>query len=479
MARRPLSPLASVLAVAVLCFVAIPSQAQKLRPCPEGMTKAEDAAWDATKDAFYMSVDYAGAKIGAVGLGPIGVNEALGASVKTATQWVSGIDSLVLDPINKYLEDPSDGAVQSAFNKLLENVAKMSLESAGRNVLSTSAFAGTGLVIAAGRITVGTSTWAVNEMLDSAARQQKEATLFGRSQELMLGTIGNLPASDPFFTSGPVTNRRWTPENIGTEAKSEEELQRVWNYYGDYLKGGPMMTRGARAEVDQMLKDVWPLLKEYWSMKRAGAFLEASRTQFGRTMALVRQKSVTGHLIECDDAIHEPRRPTVKPMKGAFGPPVTRFGRAPGPQETNDQKVSGTMTKSSMKVTVERKPASEGSVTITHTFSGTIPDILKPGDIIELSCESAAEKSGPNPLYVGGNCQWWVEGNVTMITPPTTKMSFAGYASDGKFYDKSTSTTKFKVETGGRLSIQAWQKGPAWGATDNWVPAEYVYTFVP
>lgn len=50
------------------------------------------------------------------------------------------VDSLLLGPINKYLEDPSENAAQSAFNRLIENVAKMSLEKAGRRPSSAAAW---------------------------------------------------------------------------------------------------------------------------------------------------------------------------------------------------------------------------------------------------------------------------------------------------------------------------------------------------
>ena len=65
------------------------------------------------------------------------------------------------------------------------------------------------------------------------------------------------------------------------------------------------------------------------------------------------------------------------------------------------------------------------------------------------------------------------------MLPESTKESFAGYASDGKLYPKGTSRTRFRVERGGRILIQTWQGGHAWGRSDNWVPAEYVYAFVP
>ena len=170
--------------------------------------------------------------------------------------------------------------------------------------------------------------------------------------------------------------------------------------------------------------------------------------------------------------------PSPQPVKGAFGPPRKSFGHLAPPFENHEQKIVGEMTATSYRFTLERKPKSEGAITITHTYKGTVPEILKPGDVIELSCESEASASGPYPPSIGGSCHWDVEGSVT-IDPVSTKASFVGIASDGKLHASGGSTTRFKVGSGGTVLIRAAQGGYYWGSSDNWNPAEYVFTFVP
>jgi hypothetical protein len=482
---------ASALVISALCLASVTTAAaQDARACSAELRTLEEAKVALAKDAFFGAMESAGKRIGERGVDRIAEGLETGnaartrAGVKVAqtgnalantASFVSNFDSLILEPIGAYLDDPTEEALNKAFSKFLENVSKMAFEKA----LERSAFGTVGLVIQGGELVIGTSRWAVNEMIDQGHRQQMEAAIFGGGIDVALGTINNIYSQAPFFTSGPVTNRGWTAQNIGRMVTSEDELADIWKIkYRDFLKGGGLRSAQQQADTEAMLADGWPLLKRYWSFKRAEAFLEAGKYEFTRGMTRVQDKVARGELTTCADATPAATPPPAKPVKGAFGPPVKSFGHLAPPFENHEQKIFGAMTPTGYRFTLERKPASEGAITITHTFNGTVPDILKPGDILELSCDSQAAVSGKYPPNIGGGCHWYVEGSVT-IDPVSTKGSFVGVASNGQVYATGSSKTRFKVGTGGKVLIRAAQGGYYWGSSDNWNPAEYVYTFVP
>jgi hypothetical protein len=484
---------ARVLALFLTCLASRDAEAQSTRPC-DRLRTVEEATLDFAKDAFFDAMEKAGERIGERGIDRVaeGLDTGNAAKVRSGLRdvqrgnaiakgasFISGVDDLVLGPINAYIEDPTEDGLNAAYGKFFQGVAKMSLQAADKS-LGTSVMGVTGLVVAGGEIVIGTSRWAVEEMLDQGQRQQMEATLFGRGSDVALGTINNLFAQEPFFTSGPVRNRGWNRDNLGRMAKTEEELAAVWKLYGDFLKSGPMFTRQAKADTDRMLIEGWPHLRKFWAFKRAETFVEAGRFAFAREMAVVQDKAARGQLNACDDAAAATPTPSLaKPVKGAYGPPVKRFGTLAPNFENHEQKITASMSANSYSFSLERKPASEGAIMFAHTYSGNVPDILRPGDVIELTCESNARGTGRYPPNIGEGCHWDVEGNV-ILDPASTKGSFVGMASNGQLYAKGESKTKFKVGSGGgKIVIRAVQGGYYWGSSDNWNPAEYVYTFVP
>ncbi len=180
-------------------------------------------------------------------------------------------------------------------------------------------------------------------------------------------------------------------------------------------------------------------------------------------------------------------RPPSMPKAGVFTRTKKSFGHFPKNYEGPEHRIVGDMTPVSFSLTVERKPASEGAVTITHVYhGGPIGETLNPSDVVELTCVSEGKTSGRYPPNIGGSCHWYVEGGAGSLTftkdkdgkDQSTPHTFVGVASDGKIYPSGTSKTKFTVGSGGSITIRAAQGGYAWGeGTDNWNPAEYVYTF--
>lgn len=172
-----------------------------------------------------------------------------------------------------------------------------------------------------------------------------------------------------------------------------------------------------------------------------------------------------------------PSDPPAAPVSGTFGPPRLVLGNYPPRFEDHEKKLYGEMGPRTATTTAEWVPASAGKTSITHTYSGNLPDTLRPGDIIELSCQSQGSTSGQNPPNWGSSCAWTVEGSVQVLTE--TRGAFAGIGSDGKLYPSSTATLTFKVGSGGRIIVRATQVGFTWGAGGQGHPSEYFYEFVP
>jgi hypothetical protein len=131
------------------------------------------------------------------------------------------------------------------------------------------------------------------------------------------------------------------------------------------------------------------------------------------------------------------------------------------------------MDERSFRIEVRMKPPYTGSAFVAHHYSSPLTSRLKPGQIVELTCWSEADRTSRD-FNVGSGCQWIVEGPGAEIIGTPTK-TFAGTASDGKFYALSRAATRFRVLNSGQIKITAAQGGQLWGGSDNWNPATYVY----
>lgn len=174
-----------------------------------------------------------------------------------------------------------------------------------------------------------------------------------------------------------------------------------------------------------------------------------------------------------------PPPPPPRSSAGAFGPPEKKFGKLAPAYEDHTQKVYGVMTPTSVSITLERVPLPDGAITLKHNYSDAPPDVLRPGDVIDLSCKSEATISGKFPPNIGGGCSWYVGGSVRIFDEESTRSTFVGIAGDGGFHAAGESHTKFEVQPGGSITIRAEQGGYLWGISDNRNPAEYVYTYTP
>lgn len=174
------------------------------------------------------------------------------------------------------------------------------------------------------------------------------------------------------------------------------------------------------------------------------------------------------------------RKSTAPATTGVFKLVDTIVGEVPGPGEANDHRVWGSVSETNWTVNILMKAPYEGRAELEHTYKkGQLGASLKVGDIIELQVVSVASKSGSYQPNLGGNAWWSVEGPVEVLE---TVKTFAGTASDGKFYAANSGRTKFKVGSGSkgqRIKIIGHQAGPAWGSSKNWNPVTYIYEFSP
>ena len=457
--------------VGAFSLASMPAQAQYAKPCSDGQMTAEQAKKALAQEAFFKALALAADRMRFKGL------DSTGEALAKRASFVNNADSLVITPVMTYLNNPTDEGLKAAYSSFFESVAKLSLEEAGKSVLQTTVFSNVGLVIEGGRLVIGSTQWAVEEMIDEGRRQEMEAAIFGRDDDIALGSINNLFAEEPFFTSGPVVNRRITRDNIGVTVTSEQQLRELWNYYGAYLKGGPMITAQSKADTDAMLREGWPHLLKFWAFKRLEGFLEAGHRTFSTEMLRVYDAAERGTLRAPCNEPKAVAAPTGAPISGTFGPPKVTYGQPPAPLDDSEKRFTGSVSEREVTLNVERKPVSEGRITITHTYKGNLPGNLRPGDTIELTCDSKAAPSGKSPPNIGGGCQWIVEGAAQVVNE--SKGSFVGIASDGKVYASSSSKTIFKVGSGpGTITITAARTGWAWvHSYETLDPVRYVYTF--
>jgi len=160
-----------------------------------------------------------------------------------------------------------------------------------------------------------------------------------------------------------------------------------------------------------------------------------------------------------------------------FGLVSKVVGNVPGPAEMNDYTVSGEVSEKGFSLTIKMKPPYQGEASIKHEFSSPLGSSLRPGDIIELTVMSSADKSGRDAPNVAGTGYWLVEGDGAEVIQ--TGKQFIGTASDGKFYASGQAVTKFKVLSKGTIKITAGYAGAYWGPAGefNWNPCTYTYKF--
>jgi hypothetical protein len=159
---------------------------------------------------------------------------------------------------------------------------------------------------------------------------------------------------------------------------------------------------------------------------------------------------------------------------GTFGLVSKVLGHVPPPGEGNNSITLGSMDEKSFRIEIRMKPPYIGSASVTHHYSSPLTSWLRPGQVVELTCWSEAERNGRDAPNLGSGCQWGVSGNGAEVIQ--SNHTFAGAGSDG-FHPSSQAVTRFKVLNSGTITIVAGQNGQLWGGSDNWNPATYNYKY--
>ncbi len=169
--------------------------------------------------------------------------------------------------------------------------------------------------------------------------------------------------------------------------------------------------------------------------------------------------------------VNPPPSPQGNAAQGTYGLVKKVVGRAPEAGDSQYGVLTGNISQNACSFNYATKPPYEGKWEVKATFD-TPKSVLKPGEVIELKCSGSGSESGKDLGAMGIGCGWGAEGNCEVIE---RKKFYIGRASDGKFYSSGDGFTKFKVGTGGKITLTAAQGGLAWGHGGIWDPCTYTY----
>lgn len=406
------------------------------------------------------------------GVGGIGAVALLGAATFGPTSVMAqnacdAVTKAVLETMLEEIVGERVGPVLAASDAVLDYLTTADdkkLDTALTTLANGSlaiACPGCGVAMTAGGLTVGGVTYTIDE----AKALQLDAFLCGTT------TWGLLQMEGFFKTGGAQTIAPGvTCENFADRITNLRDFAKLRDYFrGGYSRSVHEMGGSQNRDANQALLDgAWAKVEF-----RLGARL------YDRLRAeLVRQAIELKEKQGCADGAGTAGGDT--PVPGAFGPPQRRFGKLAPDYEDHEKKFSGVMGPDRVSITIERKPVEDGAITIRHVYAGNRLDILRPGDIVDLTCSSTATVTGKWPPNIATSCFWNVSGSVVILLPDSTQVgAIAGVMADGTVVAKNETRTKFEVLPGGGITIRAEWGGFHWGQSDNWNPAEYVYTYTP
>jgi hypothetical protein len=380
--------------------------------------------------------------------------EAFKKSMGPGGELISNVNSFAIDPL--VTASTTHGTTKDKLQAWLNAMARAGLD---------VAWPAYGLAIKGGEIVVGGTRGGVEALLESLQDDQNRAILFGKAEDNFLDRFNNIMADTPFIDHAGV--RGLTADNLGSLITSETMLRKQWDFYIRELKD----LYGA--ENAETAKKNWPRLLKIWQLQRAAVVLTQMTERLSREMARAiseaKEKSAAGTSEVKTNA------PVAQSIPGTFGPPKKKLGHPAPPFEANDRKIAGTMSERSYTFYMETKEPKAIS-TVTMKWTGELPEILKPGDVITLKTYVEAVRSSPDAPNAWANCNWYAVGSVKILNE---KKTFAGMASSGAFVPSDAGELKFEVLTGGTITIGTGVAGQFWGSSDNWTPAEYVYTYTP
>ncbi|MBI5017158.1 MAG: hypothetical protein HZB55_16945 [Deltaproteobacteria bacterium] len=247
-----------------------------------------------------------------------------------AGEFAGRVDGLLLDPFVTYLTTPNPERPDdmtpagAAFRKLLEGAIDVW-------------FPAMGWGIKGGKLVVGTSVYAVEEMYRQGRLVAIDRMLFGPEggPQVVLGNVDGLFAQASFF--GAYTGRHGiNPENIGQRVRSVHELRRLWfeQYRSYLLSSGPFSLPSLRQEVDRRLRSGWDSLEQYWRARRADYVLRRMESAFAQKYPDLRRAARAG--LASGDQDRDTPAPGLDDTAGT-GPPATPSNNSRQVQEWRDR----------------------------------------------------------------------------------------------------------------------------------------------
>lgn len=169
------------------------------------------------------------------------------------------------------------------------------------------------------------------------------------------------------------------------------------------------------------------------------------------------------------------QKPPTTPPSGAGVFKLTKkeVGHVPGPDKGPYGTWSGSIGESTFSATYQTTSSYEFNANLTANWT-VPPDTLKPGDTVELGVTTSGSVTGKDRGAVGLSAGWEVGGSVTVIS---NTRAFSGISESGKEYGGGSGAVKFKVGTGGTITIASNRGGVSWGSGGNFTPCVYTYTF--
>ncbi len=157
---------------------------------------------------------------------------------------------------------------------------------------------------------------------------------------------------------------------------------------------------------------------------------------------------------------------------GTYGLASKDVGQAAPPDGNQYGTWSGSISESSFTANYAGKAPYEATASFKAGWSAP-PSVLKPGDIIELTCTASAALDGKDKPNAALTALWDGTGQCTRVEGSN---AFAGVASSGKLYSSGSGKFRFKVgDGGGTITLTSARSGIAWGSGGKWTPCTYTY----
>ncbi len=168
-----------------------------------------------------------------------------------------------------------------------------------------------------------------------------------------------------------------------------------------------------------------------------------------------------------------PMQPSAPSGGGVFKLSKKEIGHVPGPDKGPYGTWSGSISESSFNAIYQTTSSYEFNVNLQANWT-VPPETLRPGDTVELGVVTSGSVTGKDRGAVGLSAGWEISGSATVIS---NTRAFSGISESGKEFGGGSGAIKFKVGSGGTITIASNRGGVSWGSGGNFTPCVYTYSF--